>query len=100
MPQTRLLSEGNKNNYLIHAVVVEVGWIKPSPTLKTGLNMIVEKEMSNVQLREAARRQDLVKRLTIKLIEDNQMPNWLRWSYRVIIVTTRFSMGAFACYLI
>ena len=100
MPQTRLLSEGNKNNYLIHAVVVEVGWIKPSPTLKTGLNMIVEKEMSNVQLREAARRQDLAKRLTIKLIEDNQMPNWLRWSYRVIIVTTRFSMGAFACYLI
>jgi len=100
LPQTRLLSEGNKNNYLIHAVVVEVGWIKPSPTLKTGLNMIVEKEMSNVQLREAARRQDLVKRLTIKLIEDNQMPNWFRWSYRVIIVTTRFSMGAFACYLI
>ena len=77
-----------------------VGWIKPSPTLKTGLNMIVEKEMSNVQIREAARRQDLVKRLTIKLIEDNQMPNWLRWSYRVMIVTTWFSMGVIACHLI
>ena len=62
--------------------------------------MIVEKEMSSAQLREEARRQDLVKRLTIKLIEDNQMPNTLRWSYRLLIATAWFSMGVIACHLI
>ena len=62
--------------------------------------MIVEKEMSSAQLREEARRQDLVKRLTIKLIEDNQMPNALRWSYRLLIATAWFSMGVIACHLI
>ena len=61
--------------------------------------MIVEKEMSSAQLREEARRQDLVKRLTIKLIEDNQMPNKLRWSYRLMIATAWFSMGALVIHL-
>ena len=62
--------------------------------------MIVEKEMSSAQLREEARRQALVKKLTIKLIEDNQMPNALRWSYRILIATAWFSMGALVIHLI
>ena len=83
-----------------------VSWVQSemqetaSLTLIKDKTMIVEKEMSSAQLREEARRQDLVKRLTIKLIEDNQMPNTLRWSYRLLIATAWFSMGVIACHLI